>query len=87
VDLTNVISDKQVLQPSESQQHLGHPNPPGTIGIINLDMSRFQGRSRVKERQSEMAREIKAASTRVAISDYIDVESKVNRSAMKKHKH
>jgi hypothetical protein len=34
-----------------------------------------------------MAREIKAASTRVAISDYIDVESKVNRSAMKKHKH
>jgi len=50
-------------------------------------MSRFQGRSRVKERQSEMAREIKAASTRVAISDYIDVESKVNRSAMKKHKH
>jgi len=87
VDLTNVISSNQVLQPSESQQHLGHPHQAGTIGIINLDMSRFQGRSRVKERQSEMAREIKAASTRVAISDYIDVESKVNRSAMKKHKH
>ena len=87
MDLKNVINSNQVLQPSESQQHLGHPHPAGTLGIINLDMSRFQGRSRVKDRQSEMAREIKAASTRVAISDYIDVESKVNRSAMKKHKH
>lgn len=57
------------------------------IGIVNLDMSRFQGRSRVKDRQSEMARELKAASTRVAISDYIDVDSKVNRSVIKKHMH
>ena len=73
------------MQQSESEQNL----MPPSSNIINLDMSRVKGRSRVMDehrRHSELGREIQAVTTHIPISDYIDVESKINRSMMKKNK-